>query len=95
MNPVSRASTIAAVYSLNRRRDSPISTRNPSNSTRPNPLPSPRMARPPEKWSSSEKFSATRPGSCHGNTVTIVPSLTRVVCPATQARNCGTFGVSW
>ena len=52
-------------------------------------------ARPPDRWSSSEKFSATRTGSCHGSTVTIVPSLTRAVCPATQARNCGTFGVSW
>ena len=83
------------MYSVKRRRDSPISTRNPSNSIRPSPRPSPSIARPPERWSSSEKFSATRTGSCHGNTVTIVPSFTRLVRPATHDRNCGTFGVSW
>ena len=86
---------MASVYSVKRRRDSPISMRNPSNSMRPRPRPSPRIARPPERWSSSVKFSTTRTGSCQGRTVTIVPSFTVVVCPATHDRNCGTFGVSW
>ena len=47
------------------------------------------MARPSERWSSTTKLSATRTGSCHGRTVTIVPSFTRFVWPATHDRNIG------
>ena len=95
MTPVSSASSSASLYSLNRRRDSPISTRNPSNSLRPRPRPRPRIARPPERWSRTENCSATRTGSCQGSTVTNVPSLRLVVCAASQDRTIDCCEVSW
>ncbi len=93
--PVSRASSSAWLYSLNRRRDSPIGTRKPTNSFWPSPRPRPRIARPPDRWSSTENCSATRSGSCHGRTVTNVPSLIRVVWAASHDRTIDCCEVSW
>ena len=53
------------------------------------------MARPPDRWSSTEKDSATRTGSCHGRTVTNVPSLSRLVRPASHDRTIDCCEVSW
>lgn len=52
----------------------------------------PRTTRPPERWSSTEISSATRTGSCQGNTMTMEPSFTLLVFAAIQVRNCATFG---
>ena len=41
----------------------------------------PRMTRPPDRLSSIETPSATRTGSCHGSTTTIVPSCTWLGAP--------------
>jgi hypothetical protein len=58
-----------------------------SYSTRARPRPRPSSARPPERWSSSATFSTTRSGSFQGTITAPVPSLMRLVRPASQERN--------
>ena len=80
--PVSSPSKIISADSAKRARDWDISTPNPSNSTRPNPRPMPRMALPPLMLSSMDTSSATRMGSCQGRTTTIEPNNAFSVRPA-------------
>ena len=78
---MSAVTTIFAA-STNRGRASSIGMRKPAYSTLAAPRPKPNRQRPPDITSSSAICSATRTGSCHGSTMTAVPSVMRFVRPA-------------
>ena len=77
-----RARTTICAVSTKRARASSIGIRKPAYSTLAAPRPNPRRHRPPDRMSSSAISSASRTGSCHGSTITAVPSVTRFVRPA-------------
>ena len=55
------------------------------NSSSRQPLPIPRISRPPESWSTTAASSASRSGSCSGVSTTPVPSSIRSVTAANAA----------
>lgn len=87
ITPVSSAARIIGAASSKRSRDSSIEIPNWENSRRESPRPSPRIARPFDRWSSSAAFSATRSGWVfHGRITAPVARPMRSVRAARCAR---------